>query len=87
MSQTALYSTPTATIRAIEWRFPSTLPAAAAATSGAPCPAIGRRSKPTRIGATTLSPLAELDRAIYQPHRDTIAAGARPACACGRVST
>ena len=79
MSQTALYSTPTATIRAIEWRFsidPFTGRGGyqwrTLTGSWAPLETYPHR----RYGLVTL---AELDRAIYQPHRDTIAA-ARLAC-------
>ena len=69
MSQTALYSTPTATIRAIEWRFSID-------------PFTGRGGYQWRTLTGTWAPLetyphrkyglvtlAELDRAIYQPHR------------------
>ena len=85
MSQTALYSTPTATIRAIEWRFSID-------------PFTGRGGYQWRTLTGTWAPLetyphrkyglvtlAELDRAIYQPHRDTIAA-AREACVRMRQS-
>ena len=79
MSQTALYSTPTATIRTVEWRFaidPHTGRGAyqwrTLTGAWAPLETYPHR----RYGLVTL---AELDRLIYQPMSGIIGA-AREAC-------